>query len=587
MEREAAVGIIDGGARGRQRDSRHLRIGARAQRACADHLKGQGACGTHPRVVNRRRPAPVVGSGVAMTNSVETVLSMEDTESSDYLSSCDSVYSLDSRSSVEDDYDDFDVFLSDGCDEDEKDAHEVNDRRGDDAEMKRPSLSPESQRTAFMKSNMKCLDHKYRALRTAGLHPMGFLQSSRPCARYPFLLQNRTTSSNHSWAFDRNADVQKRTCEQKRAGGELKLSVVPLMAKDGPDHSITLEAPGIKRPREQDDEERLTRAELNRRGADATISDGDRIFAEKCKELQGFIKPLTELLNGLKRGRFERGLSSFQQSVAMDRIQRIVGVLQKPEMGERYLGTLLQVEMMLKVWFPHVVMKSPSSLAYVEEEPECKLRNVENSNNNETKVKSTQRTKRIIRSLKSPHRLSPSLKSTRKIPTVAASTEIEHEPTDPHRESTPLRADWPKMNLTWMHTSPIPNPPSSPVDLRGLNTPFGQNLFAPNLNNCGFIVLLHNNLVTSPTYPRSAPLSPEMSSTEFCLPKEQSVQIGDPPRSISAPGVASATGAGMVKVDRDLSRTEPLLTASSKRPGNKSPWTWNSVTKVKENVLSS
>lgn len=146
----------------------------------------------------------------------------------------------------------------------------------------------------------------------------------------------------------------------------------------------------------------------------------------QCEELQGFIRPLTDLLNGLKMGRFERGtvwlvafiwasfialflspsppptffplfsllkcfkyvfllslclgpglflyvfcdlislgepiltpfypsftwlnssisifdlflslsltpgLSSFQQSVAMDRIQRIVGVLQKPQMG--------------------------------------------------------------------------------------------------------------------------------------------------------------------------------------------------------------------------------------------------------------
>lgn len=32
-------------------------------------------------------------------------------------------------------------------------------------------------------------------------------------------------------------------------------------------------------------------------------------------------------------GSHPTGLSSFQQSVAMDRIQRIIGVLQKPEMG--------------------------------------------------------------------------------------------------------------------------------------------------------------------------------------------------------------------------------------------------------------
>lgn len=92
-------------------------------------------------------------------------------------------------------------------------------------------------------------------------------------------------------------------------------------------------------------------------GGDVPPSDGDRLFAQKCRELRGFIRPLAELLEGLRRGRYDRGLSSFQQSVAMDRLQRIIGVLQKPEMGARYLGTLLQVEAMLRLWFPHVAPK--------------------------------------------------------------------------------------------------------------------------------------------------------------------------------------------------------------------------------------
>ncbi|XP_077063506.1 uncharacterized protein LOC143715602 isoform X2 [Siphateles boraxobius] len=83
-------------------------------------------------------------------------------------------------------------------------------------------------------------------------------------------------------------------------------------------------------------------------------TEGDLRFARKCLELQGFVRPLLELLNGLKKGRFDKGLSSFQQSVAMDRIQRIVGVLQKPHIGEKYLPTLLQIEGMLKLWFPQV-----------------------------------------------------------------------------------------------------------------------------------------------------------------------------------------------------------------------------------------
>ncbi|XP_025941564.1 circadian-associated transcriptional repressor [Apteryx rowi] len=98
-------------------------------------------------------------------------------------------------------------------------------------------------------------------------------------------------------------------------------------------------------------------------GLPSPLTDGDRLFAQKCRELQGFIRPLAELLNGLRTGRYEKGLSTFQQSVAMDRIQRIIGVLQKPEMGERYLGTLLQVEMMLKLWFPHVAPKTAGTVA--------------------------------------------------------------------------------------------------------------------------------------------------------------------------------------------------------------------------------
>ncbi|KAM4735959.1 uncharacterized protein FYW61_006292 isoform 2-T2 [Anableps anableps] len=90
-------------------------------------------------------------------------------------------------------------------------------------------------------------------------------------------------------------------------------------------------------------------------------SEGDLLFAQKCAELQGFVRPLLELLNGLKSGRFDHGLSSFQQSVAMDRIQRIVGVLQRPDCGQKYLNTLLQVEVMLKLWFPHISAQPVSS----------------------------------------------------------------------------------------------------------------------------------------------------------------------------------------------------------------------------------
>ncbi|KAL0985208.1 hypothetical protein UPYG_G00154110 [Umbra pygmaea] len=89
--------------------------------------------------------------------------------------------------------------------------------------------------------------------------------------------------------------------------------------------------------------------------------EGDVLFAQKCAELQGFIRPLLELLNGLKAGRFDRGLSSFQQSVAIDRIRRIVGILRSPNVGEKYMNTLLQVELMLRMWFPHVAPAKPTA----------------------------------------------------------------------------------------------------------------------------------------------------------------------------------------------------------------------------------
>ncbi|KAK5883462.1 hypothetical protein CesoFtcFv8_019791 [Champsocephalus esox] len=97
--------------------------------------------------------------------------------------------------------------------------------------------------------------------------------------------------------------------------------------------------------------------------ADATlgsspVTPGDLAFAQKVRDLRRFICPLVELLHGLKTGRFDKGLSSFQQSVAIDRLQRILGILQRPEMGEKYLQNLLQIEMMLKIWFPRVEFQS-------------------------------------------------------------------------------------------------------------------------------------------------------------------------------------------------------------------------------------
>ncbi|XP_034560043.1 uncharacterized protein LOC117827561 [Notolabrus celidotus] len=90
----------------------------------------------------------------------------------------------------------------------------------------------------------------------------------------------------------------------------------------------------------------------------SSATPGDLAFAQKCADLRRFICPLLDLLHGLKAGRFDKGLSSFQQSVAMDRLQKILGILQRPEMGEKHLQNLLQIEMMLKIWFPQVAFQS-------------------------------------------------------------------------------------------------------------------------------------------------------------------------------------------------------------------------------------
>ncbi|XP_023674745.1 uncharacterized protein [Paramormyrops kingsleyae] len=102
---------------------------------------------------------------------------------------------------------------------------------------------------------------------------------------------------------------------------------------------------------------RLTRKRLSdsvRPGQSELPTDGNKLFAHKCSELQCYIPPLSSILNGLRSGRYRQRLTSFQESVAMDRIQRIMGVLQNRCMGEKYVSIILKVEEMLKNWFPKV-----------------------------------------------------------------------------------------------------------------------------------------------------------------------------------------------------------------------------------------
>ncbi|XP_004404256.1 PREDICTED: uncharacterized protein C1orf51 homolog [Odobenus rosmarus divergens] len=220
-------------------------------------------------------------------------------------------------------------------------------------------------------------------------------------------------------------------------------------------------------------------------------TEGDLLFAQKCKELQGFIRPLTDLLNGLKMGRFERGLSSFQQSVAMDRIQRIVGVLQKPQMGERYLGTLLQVEGMLKTWFPHIAAQK-SSLG--------------NSRHQLTKH------------FPSHHSYSAAASPVPPMEKMDQA-QLGHlllKPKQPWHLT-----EWPTMHLTWIHTTPICNPPlSSPGTISFSHGPLGTGA------SIGVILFVQHGVQP---FTHSAPTTPVPPATA-------SVVIPGDPKKLSGEG---------------------------------------------------
>ncbi|XP_069018933.1 circadian-associated transcriptional repressor [Embiotoca jacksoni] len=118
----------------------------------------------------------------------------------------------------------------------------------------------------------------------------------------------------------------------------------------------------LKRPRSFAEEE-----ECKERQLISNASEKDRIFRTKCMELQCYIHPLSSILNGLRSGRYKERLSSFQESVAMDRIQRIMGVLQNPYMGEKYISIILKMEEMLKSWFPNVKLQDQLAVTQTEE----------------------------------------------------------------------------------------------------------------------------------------------------------------------------------------------------------------------------
>ncbi|XP_069805346.1 circadian-associated transcriptional repressor [Dendropsophus ebraccatus] len=447
---------------------------------------------------------------------------MEDTESSDFLSSCDSLCSASNSTTTTDQegrkYVDFDVFLTDPMEESSNKTEE---------DFENSSMIPNSRLTSADHPVLIRLENEYQARRTfwnrhAGQHLL-----------YPGEVDGRTMCT----------DQNNLTNGGSALTPDKTLKHFVLQGKE------KLEAPhGLKRHRNPETE--LTSSWWKERESSLQVTEGDRIFAQKCRELQGFIKPLTDLLNGLKRGRYDRGLSSFQQSVAMDRIQRIVGVLQKPEMGERYLGTLLQVEMMLKVWFPEVTSSlssfSSSSSDFDMEEPKYKMAK------------------------------QPVVTSTEKSSCNAGPTSSSQSVTDPpdHPSQAPLHSDCacckeraqvlaqlPNMNMTWMHTAPICNPPLSQVDLHHLNKALGQDLFGPNAPSCGVIFFVQNNQPSS--YP-----SPATKAEKPTAPLTRSQgNPGEPPvRSQSAPAISRPRATQSLEASKPHSHSLHLLPTCNHGP---------------------
>ncbi|KAF3688798.1 Circadian-associated transcriptional repressor ChIP-derived repressor of network oscillator [Channa argus] len=170
-----------------------------------------------------------------------------------------------------------------------------------------------------------------------------------------------------------------------------------------------------------------TEEESKERQLISNMSEEDRFFSSKCMELQCYINPLSSILNGLRSGRYRERLSSFQESVAMDRIQRIMGVLQNPCMGEKYINIILKMEEMLKSWFPNV--KLPDEL-------------------DATKTEETVSTKKPkLSPVTTATAMSP---VTVSVPPVGAKALRVTDLTPPGAYSA--------SNLKWLHTSPICSP---------------------------------------------------------------------------------------------------------------------------------
>ncbi|XP_034734000.1 uncharacterized protein LOC117948481 [Etheostoma cragini] len=181
----------------------------------------------------------------------------------------------------------------------------------------------------------------------------------------------------------------------------------------------------------------------------SNVSEKNQIFSRKCTELQCYIHPLSSILNGLRSGRYRERLSSFQESVAMDRIQRIMGVLQNPCMGEKYINIILKMEEMLKSWFPNVKLRDQLNVTQTEEAVPFKKQKLSPVTN--TAV------------------VSP---ITVRDPPAGVNTLRVTDLTPPGAYSA--------SNLKWLHTSPICSPVAEQAQTGSRHLPFPRDLTQDN-----------------------------------------------------------------------------------------------------------
>lgn len=283
----------------------------------------------------------------------------------------------------------------------------------------------------------------------------------------------------------------------------------------------------------------------------APKTQGDLLFAQKCAELQGFVRPLLELLNGLKKGRFDRGLSSFQQSVAMDRIQRIVGVLQRPNCGEKYLNTLLQVEVMLKLWFPQIQTFPVSAASSVATSPALSLHDTagftpphKHKDQSHIPVKKRRLSWTGTDSptpspvlLKSP-RVSEEDNNIGHSSATASdanqvSTDSPAEDTEEQGQSSKCKGRSSEPSLTWVHVAPILSPRKSTSSCSSSAAGNGDKQPAP----------------TAPSTHRNSPATQD-SSVSSTTTKRNQKNTTKPARCQSQPSAAQVN-------DNDPSRSKP------------------------------